>query len=915
MNQWIQKGTLSVFFTLIMPWVLFAQSGTVSGIVLDNATKEPLAAVTVAVANMNNRGAITDENGRYSIELPAGTYTLRVTYIGFKPERKVVNVDAGSSVQLDFEMTEDILGVSELVVIGSRSTDRSVIESAVPIDVVSNIDIQQFGFPQTTAVLRQLVPSFNSPKSSVTDGTDHINPATLRGLGPDQVLVLVNGKRRHTSSLVHVNGSIGRGATGVDLNAIPPSMIDRIEVLRDGAAAQYGSDAIAGVINIILKKQSGLDAMMTVGSNYSVTSRGYERNEALPSGFDPASWAGNEEFRDESVNYTDGQTMNLNLGYGGNLGKRGSYYVSGQFRNQDRTNRSGLDPRQQYPTLADGSLDPREQTFNRRNHRYGSADLQDISLFFNADYELDQNKSWYAFGGISKRVGNAAGFYRRALDGRNDLDVYPDGFLPNIDTDIADFSIATGLKGQFNGWNYDISETIGRNRLEFGVSNSINASLGVNSPSTFSTGALQFTQASTNVDLVRTVDIGTAKPLSVAVGGEFRYERYQIEPGDIPSFVAGPIPGRAAGAQVFPGFQPRNETDEDRTNVGLYLDLENDITDNFLLGVATRFESYSDFGSLATGKISGRYEFVEGLAMRGAISTGFRAPSLAQSYFSTIATNFIDGVPFEVGTFPVTSPVAQALGAQDLEEERSVNYSLGLTYTKGNFSLTVDAYQIDITDRVVLSENFTGSGSAGSIRDFLDSRGVNATGGRYFSNGVNSSTVGLDVVTRYAVQFGDDWTLRTTLSANFNRTEITNKDDIGTPTLLAQFTNVPLFGRVEQGRYEEGQPRSNVQSSFNLSKARHNLVVRVMRFGEFTTFNAADPLRDQEYSGKILTDIEWSFNAAEGYVFAIGSNNVFDVYPDRQLQPNSFNGIFQYSGQSPFGFDGRYVYARVQIKI
>ena len=890
---------------------LYAQSsGTVRGTVTEASSGEALVGANITVLG-TTRGTVSDVDGRYSISLAPGSYTLRASFVSYTSQTLTVTVTAGQTTDLNFQLESDIIGSDELIVLGTRSTQRTVIESAVPVDVITNLEIEQFAFPQTTEIIRQLVPSFNSPKSTITDGTDHINPATLRGLGPDQVLVLVNGKRRHTSSLVHVNGSIGRGATGVDLNAIPSNMIERIEVLRDGAAAQYGSDAIAGVINIVLKKTAGLDASLTLGQNLSVENRGYEADEMLAPNTSSASWAGNSGFLEEDVLYSDGQTMTFHLGYGGELGDRGSYYISGQFRNQEPNNRAGNDPRQQYPDASD----PRHATFDRVNHKFGSAELQDLSLFLNADYQLDDAKSWYFFGGVSNRQGSASGFYRRALDARNTLAIYPDGFLPHIDTDIFDGSLATGLKGRLGDWDYDLSQTIGRNRLGYGVSKSLNASFGETSPSVFNAGALQFTQASTNLDLVRGVDIGTASPLSVAVGAEFRYENYVIEPGEAPSYMAGPVAGKAAGSQVFPGFQPRNATDESRTNFGLYLDLENDITEKFLLGGAVRFEDYSDFGSVFTAKASTRFELTEEFALRGAVSTGFRAPSLAQSYFSTISTNFIDGVPFEVGTFPVTSPVARALGAVDLKEESSVNLSAGATYSKGNFSLTADVYNIEIKDRVVLSENFTGSGSAGTIRDFLQGRGVNATGGRYFTNAVDSKTQGIDIIVRYAFETSNDATIRTTLAANFTDTEITNKDEITTPAALSQYTSVPLFGRNEQGRYELGQPKSSIQSTFAYSKGITDIVLRVNRFGEYTNLSASNPDLDQEFSGKIVTDLEFAFRLGQGYRFAIGSNNLFDVYPDRQFQSNSFNGIFQYPSSSPFGFTGRYIYTRINIDI
>jgi len=900
---------------------LVAQAtGTVTGVVRDAANGDVLTGANVSVIGQT-RGATVNFEGAYSLTLPVGTYQLRASFVGYAPLRKSVTVTAGQTLSLDFDMKTDLIGADDIIVLGTRSTERTVIQSTVPVDIITRVELEQFGFMQTTAMIRQLVPSFNSPKSSVTDGTDHINPATLRGLGPDQVLVLVNGKRRHTSALVHLNGSVGRGATGVDLNAIPSNMIERIEVLRDGAAAQYGSDAIAGVINIVLKKDKGLDASVTYGQIYSEEQRGYKENEALAVDGTPQTWAGNPAFLDESVTYTDGKSLNLHLGYGGDIGNRGNFYVAGQFRNQDPTNRAGLDPRQLYAKINNVD-DPREATANRLNHKYGSAELQDLGLFYNAEYDLTDDMMWYAFGGLSNRQGSAAGFFRRAYEtnnpgigfsNRNTLEIYPDGFLPHIETNITDFSLSTGTRGNAGGWQYDISETLGRNRLEFGVNNSLNASLGSYSPSKFHAGALVFTQASTNLDMVRSMDIGTASPLSVAIGGEFRYENYQIEAGEAASYVAGPVAGKAAGSQVFPGFTPRNATDKSRTNFGAYLDMENELISKLLVGTAVRFENYSDFGSIFTGKFSGRYEILTGLAIRGAASTGYRAPSLAQSNFSAVATNFINGIPFEIGTFPVSSPAARALGAVDLKPEKSVNLSAGMTYTMGNFSLTADYYNIAITDRVVVSENFTGSGPGGTLQSFLQSQGVNATGGRFFTNAVDSRTSGVDIIARHAVQFSD-YTLRTTLAANITSTEITNKDQISTPDALKQYTAIPLFGRVEQGRYEESQPGNNIQSSFNLSRGSWDGVLRVNRFGSYKSFHTADPKLDQEFGAKIITDLEISNRIAPSARFAIGVNNLFDVYPDRQLQPNSNSGMFQYSSFSPFGFDGRYIYSRLTLK-
>lgn len=887
---------------------LAAQSmGTVEGTVYDS-DNNPLPGANVILQGTQN-GTSTNSNGEYELRATAGNYTLQASFLGFQTSRQSITIQAGETVTVDITLQTSIVGTDEVVVLGTRRQGRTITQSPVPVDVISAEEVQASGFTQTTQIIRSLVPSFNAPESSITDGTDHVRPATLRGLGPDQTLVLINGKRRHTSAILHVNGSVGRGATGVDLNAIPANMIERIEVLRDGAAAQYGSDAIAGVINIVLKETRGLDASFSYGQNVSKEERGYAPNQALHPGGETASFQDSPYYQgQEDVWRLDRKTVNLHLGYGFELPNNGQLYVAGQYRDNGYSNRSGLDPRPNYPALDDGSPDPREETFDRSNHRFGSGDLLDVSGFFNGSMEVSENAEVYAFGGISLREGESGGFYRRALDGRNVPAYYPDGFLPLITSDVYDGSIGTGIKGRTQSWNYDISHTYGHNSLNFGVTNSVNTSIGIGSPTTFDAGTLAFDQSTTNLDLVRAVDIGTAEPLSMAFGAEYRFELYRLISGEAESYADGGS-GGAPGAQVFPGFSPRNEQNQKRYSVAAYTDLETNIIDQWQLGVAGRFESYSDFGNTLTGKVSTRFEILDGLALRGAASTGFRAPSLAQSYFSSIATVFIDGEPFEVGTFPVTSPAARALGAEDLEAETSVNLSGGLTFEQGNFSFTADVYSIKIEDRVVFTENFTGT----DIANFLQDRGINATGGRFFTNAVNSETKGIDLIARYGVNLTSNSQLRFTAGANFTDTEITNKDEIETPENLQDLTDTPLFGRVEIGRYEVGQPESNINVMANYTTGPLGIMVRGVRYGEFTSLDSGNPDEDQTYGAVFTTDLELNYNISDNVRFALGGNNIFDVYPDKTFQANSFNGIFQYSGFSPSGFEGRYLYSRISL--
>jgi len=890
------------------------ETGKLKGIVKDAKTGEELFGANILAVDAH-LGYTTNTKGEFGITLPGGKHQLQISYVGYKTEKFAVTITAGETVTHEYLLQSDLIGTNEVVVLGTRTNDRTVINSPVPIDVISAKDIEQTGFTQTTDLLKTLIPSYNAPQASVTDGSDHVRPAALRGLGPDQVLVLINGKRRYTSALVNVNGTIGRGSTGVDFNAIPPSAIEKIEVLRDGASAQYGSDAIAGVINIILKDKKGFDASASYGEYVTTQNRGYAESEGNIAGENAAtySWDGSVQ----KVKITDGFSKTVHLGYGLSIFNDGSLYLNGEYRKHNPTNRAGLDQRQQYFKIS-GQPDPREATFNKLNHIFGDADLEDLGLFLNSTIPVSDNTKFYLFGGYSKRDGSAGGFFRRAQDDRNVRAIYPDGFLPLISTNIYDGSISSGLKGTLGNWAYDVSETFGGNSFRFNVTHSLNTSLGTSSPTSFYAGSLKFYQSTSNIDLVRQVDIGTAEALNIATGLEFRWENYQLLPGELNSYVDGgvaildgPNAGKTAnaGAQVFPGFSPANTQDQVRTNFGAYFDLEYKITPLWTVGAASRFENYSDFGSTITGKLDTRYELTSELAVRGAISNGFRAPSLAQEYYSSIATSFISGIPYEVGTFPVSSIVAKALGAKDLKAEKSVNLSAGITYSFTNLSVTVDAYQIAIKDRIVLTENFTGK----NIADFLKAKGINATGGRFFTNALNTKTNGIDLTAKYGLDLGEG-TLKLIAALNFNKTTISNKDQIITPAEIQSLTTTPILGRVEQGRIEQGQPRStwNLQGTYSIYD--FSFLLRAVRFGEITGYNSI-PAQDQTYKASWVEDVEVSYAILKNLSLSVGANNIFDSYPDKVLKINSFNGILDYSSSSPSGYNGRYIYTRVNFSI
>ncbi len=910
---------LSIVAAFVFSNTILGQNmGKITGTITDANSGKVLPGANIIVVG-TQIGAATSNDGKYTLTLKPGEYTLKATFISYKPVKAKVTISSGKTVHKDFKLSSDLIGTDEVVVLGSRRLNRTVVNSPVPVDVLTAKAIEKTGATQTTALLKMLVPSFNQPQNTITDGSDEVRPAAIRGMNPDHVLVLVNGKRRHSSALIHVNGSIGRGSSGVDLNAIPVGAIERIEVLRDGASAQYGSDAIAGVINIILKKKVGLDVSVTAGENITTQQRGYSESEGNIAGEDASSYSWDGKV--ESVNITDGFSTDINLGYGFKVNETGTIYLSGVYVNHNGTNRAGLDPRQQYFNTdwatTNTTPDPREAKFNRLNHHWGDSRTVDVGAFFNADIPLKNSLNFYAFGGYTYRNGFAGGYYRRSLDNRNVRAIYPDGFLPKISPKISDISLVAGLKGSFGKWSYDFAQTYGANTFNFNTFNTLNASFGTDSKKSFDDGSLKAGQAVTTADFLRTYDIGTAEPLNVAVGAEFRWENYQIVAGEPMSYENGKVPildgpnkGKAApvGSQVFPGFSPKNEQNESRTNFGAYIDLENNILKQWTLSVAGRFENYSDFGSAFAGKLATRYEFVKGFSLRGSISNGFRAPSLSQAFFSSIATNFIGGVPFEVGTFPVNTEVAKALGAKSLDAETSVNTSAGFTFTKNNFDLTVDGYLISLKNRIVLSENFTGSG----VKSFLSNLGINATGGRYFTNAVDTKTLGLDITAKYGMHLTSNSSLRFVVAMNFNKTEITNKDKIKTPSQLKAITSIPLMGRVEQGRIEKGQPLSSWNFMANYNYDKFSATLRVIRFGEFSIYNN-DPTRDQTYGNVWFTDLDFSYKLMQQLTLAVGVNNIFDAYPDKTIKKNSFNGIFPYSGLTPSGFNGRFVYTRLKL--
>ena len=757
-----------------------------------------------------------------------------------------------------------------VVVTGSRAQPRSRLDTVSPVDVLTSEALSQQGTTEVAEALSSVAPSIDFPRPSVVDGTDSIRPATLRGLSPDQTLVLVNGVRAHASALVNVNGSVGRGSSAVDLNTIPGVALGQIEVLRDGASAQYGSDAIAGVINLRLREaRSGGGASVTYGQYITDIDAARSSRTAH-----------------------DGETATVSGWAGFGIGQEGYLTISGEYLNRNPTSRGDIDPRV-TPLIV--------------RSRFGDPEVEQGTIFVNAGVPVGDGWQLYGWAGYQHRDSESAAFPRVRTNVNNVAALYPDGFLPLIAVRSRDLNLALGARGEVAGWNADISVSYGRNRLEFRTKDSLNSTYGAASPTDFYDGALIYDQLVAGLDVARELPLGNGR-VNLAWGLEYRREGYGIEAGQPESYNRGPLGGNTAltgGAQGFIGFQPANELQRHRENLSGYVDLEFRPVEQLAIGVAGRAEHYSDFGETVNGKLSARYDFTPNFALRGAVSTGFRAPSLQQSYFTSTASVVQTPLILETGTYPASSPVARALGAQDLDPEKSVNFSLGGVFRSGGFSLTVDAYQITIRDQLALSENIAASFSP-QVAAILAPFGVQAA--RFYINGVKSRTRGLDVVANYRLRSANAGTFTFGLAANFNDIDV-----LRVPTNTATLNPSPvLFARSRILTLEQGTPDTKVIGSLDWQRGRAGATLRGTYYASVLQ-PGATAAADLTTGNKFVFDIEARYRILEGVRLAVGADNLFDVYPDQVPAALNTSGVTAFPFYSPFGFNGRYVYGRLSF--
>ncbi|KAA8920458.1 TonB-dependent receptor [Xanthomonas sontii] len=773
-----------------------------------------------------------------------------------------------------------------VIVTGTRASGRTVLESTAPVDVLSAEDIRKAGVVngELGSALQALLPSFNFPRQSNSGGADHVRAAQLRGLSPDQVLVLVNGKRRHTSALVNTDSKIGKGTTPVDFNAIPISAIKRIEVLRDGAGAQYGSDAVAGVINVILDDDPDSGALeASYGANHT-------------------------DVKPIHRTLTDGQTGYASGKVGTRLGEDGGFFKVGlELKNHEATNRAGFDQIPPFEEQTPANL----ALAGKRNYELGDGASKDLNAWLNGKLPFGQGSEVYAFGTYNQRDTQGANYFRYPDGAANWTQVYPQGYRPVSLGENRDLQAVLGARGQWGEWAYDASLDYGRNDFTYRLKHSLNASLGPGSPTRFKTGDYAFAQGVANLDLSRSFDAAGATH-TVGTGVELRREHYRTRPGDPASYAAGPYTDRPTGAQAGGGLTPQDAADLSRNVASLYASVSSQFGDKLSTDLAARYEHYQDFGGELTGKLAARYEFVPAFALRGAISNNFRAPSLSQIGYEASSTGYnANGQLLQGRLLSVDNPIAQALGARTLQPEKSRNYSLGFTSRVGShFDLSLDLFQIDIDKRIALSENIDGD----ALTDFVAQR-FGITGlqsASFFVNAADTRTRGAELVSNWRQALGQGQ-LQLTGTWSYAKTELENV--VATPAqLLALNPDYVLFGVEERNTLTEATPRTRAQLAANWSDARWSLQTRVTRYGSATrVFDFGGGFApEQTYSAKWQLDAEVEYHLTPQWSVAVGGQNLTDAYADRSKPDIAYFGNLPYDVLSPIGSNGAYYYGRVR---
>ncbi len=980
MKRKIQKDNrIPVFVILFLltamcPVDALAQAKKITGKVYTSTGSEALQGVNILVKGNSKKGATTDNKGLFSLEA-APNDILVVSFIGFKAKE----IKVGDQTTFDIPLEENANELTELIVTGTRNTGRTILETPVPVDVISIKDIMgdlpQMDLAQMLAVV---APSFNAVRNQGGDLDSHVDPVQLRNMASNQTLVLVNGKRRHTSALLITTTAVGSPSTSVDMMTIPAIAIDRVEILRDGAAAQYGSDAVAGVINIILKKGTNKLSASLTGGGY--LNSGGQAGELTKAG------------------KPDGFNYQFDANYGFKIGDKGYLNITGQITQRRPTIRRFVNDWQIYdntylnnlrtdkygrpiitnPELIkaqvdgnassasalkteDGLLSARGYDHSDFSVFAGMPGITMGSVFYNAGYEINPNTTLYSFGGVSyKYLKGFSCYYRRpSQTDRFNYLLYPNGFRPQLTTNSGDISSTVGIKSRVGEFSVDFSNTFGSNTAQIGMVNTFNASIGANSPVNMNIGTNQFTQNSTNLDFSRYFK-GVMSGLNVAFGAEMRVENYKIIKGQEESYSYGdagiitatqaglligpngkplenenavPIVGAdgkplsvyagqqatiknfSANCQCFSGFGPKDERNAFRTTMAAYLDTELELTRKFLVAAAIRVENYSDFGGVTIGKLAARYSVTNNLTIRGSVASGFRAPSLQELNYTHTTTAFVpdaNGVPqpLDVTTYPTNSTAARVLGIKGLKQEQSRTYGFGLTYqpTRG-FEVTVDAYQIDVDNRIFQTSYFNAS-EVGNNYDEVIGGGE----AQFFVNGANVRSRGIELVGNYTQTLSRNKSFTYTLAAIFSKNSILSRKplDLNVANLSTEQVVGKYLSRDVIGQFETGTPRTKLIGSVMYRQNKFDVMLRGSYFGKITALSVSADDKgnyyDQTFSAQTIVDLSVGYAVNRNVKFSIGGSNILDKYP-QVLRPEN-RGFTLYSSYQQ-GSNGAYYYGRV----
>lgn len=868
--------------------LLFISSGllaqrVVSGTIMDN-NGLPVAGASV-ISKKTGKGAVTDNNGYFRIQAAVDD-ELEISNIGY-----VTQTVSASSNDVKISLVEDVSGLTEVVMVGTRRIGRTRTNTTAPVDVINVAQATgPTGRMDLTSVLNYMAPSLNYNKQSGSDGADHIDLATLRGLGPDQTLVLVNGKRRHQTAFVAVFGTRGRGNAGTDLNAMPSAAIERVEILRDGASAQYGSDAIAGVMNLVLKKSTN---KITGSIGYS----GYN-DPKFNTAFSRKFYSQYEHGRD-----MDGQSIGADINFGVPVGKYGGFVnLTFEGLSTGKTFRQAKDTTNYHN-------DAKTLPLNIYRRGHGDAGLDKVSAFYNAEFPAKNGTAFYTFGGYTHKASDAYAFTRNfsarpdrfptdnfgnliyvkeIMRKANDGEVW---YSPHIQTNINDYSFTGGLKGKAKkNWNWDVSNTIGKNNFHFYGDKTFNASKGPGQ-NHFDDGGFSFLQNTANANVTKQF-----KKFHLAVGGEYRYENYKIYAGEPGSYL-NYDQNKATGSQGFPGYQPRDVVNAKRHVWGAYADAEIDASDAFLVDLAVRVEDYSDFGFTDNYKLALRYKASDAVSIRGSVSTGFRAPSLQQINFSSTFTTVQAGNIAEVVIAPNYSNLAKAAGIPELKQEKSLNAGLGFTWkATPNMNITVDGYYIKIKDRVVLSGQFDGSDPNLDPGLSMQMAALNVSLAQFFANAVNTNNAGADIVMDYNKRLNKNHRIKCQFAANFQNMKI---DQINVPAKLSgsTFLKQTFLSDREQAFILASAPKMKMALNFEYGIKRVTLGTRITYFGKITLLgygqdglgimptvpldNGNGDVPDQyNYSGKIVPDLYVGFPLMKNFTAYVGADNILNTHPD-----------------------------------